>query len=59
MKALADDIEHVRQRPEQFFRGGSPEPVGLVTHIVWMQCSSSEGARHVLCAAGLVPHQQQ
>ena len=34
MQALADAIDYVRQRPERFFRGGSPEPVELVTHIV-------------------------
>lgn len=34
MQALADAIDYVRQRPERFFRGGSPEPVELVTHVV-------------------------
>lgn len=34
MQALADAIDYVRQRPERFFRGGSPEPVELVSHIV-------------------------
>ena len=34
MQALADAIDYIRQRPERFFRGGSPEPVELVTHIV-------------------------
>ena len=34
MQALADAIDYVRQRPERFFRAGSPEPVELVTHIV-------------------------
>jgi hypothetical protein len=34
MQALADAIDYVRQRPERFFRGSSPEPVELVTHIV-------------------------
>src|SRR5262245_37051900 len=34
MQALADAINYVRQRPERFFRAGSPDPVELVTHIV-------------------------
>lgn len=34
MQALADAIDYVRQRPERFFRAGSPAPVELVTHIV-------------------------
>jgi hypothetical protein len=34
MQALADAIDYVRQRPERFFRAGSPEPVELLTHIV-------------------------
>ena len=34
MQALAEAIDYVRQRPERFFRAGSPEPVELVTHIV-------------------------
>ena len=34
MQALADAIDYVRQRPERFFRAGSPEPVELITHIV-------------------------
>ena len=34
MQDLADAIDYVRQRPERFFRGSSPEPVELVTHIV-------------------------
>ncbi len=34
MQALAEAIDYVRQRPERFFRAGSPEPVELVTNIV-------------------------
>ena len=34
MQALADAIDYVRQRPERFFRAGSPDPIELVTHIV-------------------------
>jgi hypothetical protein len=34
MQALADAIDYIRQRPERFFRAGSPEPVELVTQIV-------------------------
>jgi hypothetical protein len=34
MQALTEAIDYVRQRPERFFRAGSPEPVELVTHIV-------------------------
>jgi hypothetical protein len=34
MQALADAIDYVKQRPERFFRAGSPAPVELVTHIV-------------------------
>ena len=34
MQALAEAIDYVRQRPERFFRAGSPAPVELVTHIV-------------------------
>jgi hypothetical protein len=34
MQALTEAIDYVRQRPERFFRAGSPAPVELVTHIV-------------------------
>lgn len=34
MQAVADAVGYVRQRPEQFFRMGAPEPIELVTHIV-------------------------
>ena len=34
MQAVADAVGYVRQRPEQFFRTGTPKPIELVTHIV-------------------------
>ena len=49
MQALTEAIDYVRQRPERFFRAGSPAPVELVTHIVG-EVLLLGGSEHILCA---------